>query len=1255
MIRRIFIEKKRSVSKLADNLRLELNTQLNTNIDSIRCFLRYDIEGLNDDEFKAALSMVFSEPPVDDVFLEDLPDLAGYDVFAVEYLPGQYDLRADSAAQCVQLLTMGSRPLVRCATVYAMSGAQDIQKIQNYLVNPVDSRIASNEKPASLTQKVLAPEDVKEIEGFRSFARAKLQAFCGNYALAMSIDDLEFVRDYFAGEGREPTETEIRVLDTYWSDHCRHTTFLTELKEINFDTKIPEIEQAYNEYRQLFKKHYEGLAEPVVPAKYQCLMDMATIGVRELKSRGLLPALDESEEINACSIKVRAETNDGPKDYLVMFKNETHNHPTEIEPFGGAATCLGGAIRDPLSGRAYVYHSMRVSGAADICAAADKVMPGKLPQRVISKEAARGFSSYGNQIGLATGIVAEVYHPGYVAKRLEAGFIVGAAPAENVQRERPQPGDLVLLIGGETGRDGCGGATGSSKEHDAQSLETGGAEVQKGNPITERKIQRLFRNPDCARLIKRCNDFGAGGVCVAIGELADGLLIDLDAVPKKYAGLSGTELAISESQERMAVVISPENLGRMTELCAAENVRVTPVALVTDTERMIMNFGGREIVNLKRPLLSSNGVKQTASALIKDELPYYMDSSSAEAAHFLKEGDYAGALGAELKRLNVCSNKGMSEMFDSSIGAGTVFMPFGGVKQLTPILAMAAKLPVSGADMQPLETDTATVAAWGFDPYLMSQSPFTGAQYSVLLSVAKLCAAGAPFDGIYLTLQEYFKKLGSDPARWGQPVSAVLGALSAQLKLGLGAIGGKDSMSGSFMELDVPPTLISFAIAAAKASKLIGNVLYDGARVYRIVLPRSASGCPDFDFFVKLMKKLSASIADGKINFCTVVEAGGAAAAIAKSCLGNGLGFKFDYCGEDLFYPRLADILIAGASSAGVAELEEFSPEFIGEAGGEGFVFAEKTLSVQAAEEAYLETLAAVFPISADDARDAVSFDFHQKTYQAYGGEKFAAPRVLIPVFPGTNCEYDTAKKFLAAGAKTEMFVFKNLDAADIKASAASLASLIKDSQIIAIPGGFSGGDEPDGSSKFIATAFRSPQVADAVAELLEKRQGLILGICNGFQALIKLGLLPFGKIAPMSAYSATLYYNNIGRHVSALCPVRVASTDSPWLSNVKVGDIFMTAVSHGEGRLIAGEDVLSLLKDTGRICTQYVDDAGLPSAKIPHNPNGSVCAIEGLISPCGRILGKMGHVERAGEGLFKNVPGEKVMDLFSAGVSYFK
>ena len=1241
MIRRIFVEKKCAVSRQASNLKNELNLQLGETISSLRFFIRYDIEGLSDKDFDAAIRTVFSEPPVDDVYFDNLPKMESSVVFAVEYLPGQYDARSDSAAQCVQLLTMGAKPEVRCACVYALIGAKDIDKVQKYLVNPVDSRIASFELPKTLKQSAPPPAPIKEVSGFRTYDKMQLSNFSKEFGLAMSMDDILFVQQYFIKEGRDPSETEIRVLDTYWSDHCRHTTFLTELTEVKFQTQISEIEKAHQAYKELRQKHYRGRED-----KYECLMDMATIGVRELKSQGKLTALDESEEINACSIKTTVETSDGEKDYLVMFKNETHNHPTEIEPFGGAATCLGGAIRDPLSGRAYVYQAMRVSGAADITEPIEKTIKGKLPQRIISRDAAKGFCSYGNQIGLATGMVSEIYHPRYVAKRLEAGFVVAAAPKENVVRQNPEPGDLIVLIGGDTGRDGIGGATGSSKEHSADSIETCGAEVQKGNPVTERKMQRLFRNSDCAQLIKRCNDFGAGGVCVAIGELADGLLIDLDAVPKKYEGLNGTEIAISESQERMAVVIAPENLGKLLKLCASENLQAAKIACVTGTGRMIMMWGGREIVNLKRELLSSNGVRQSARAIIADTIPSYMDKPSLEASAHINEGDYAAALTAELQRLNVASNKGMSEMFDASIGAGSVLMPFGGEKQLTPSIAMAAKLPVF-----PLDTDTATVSAWGFDPHLMEQGPFVGAQYSVLLSVAKVCAAGAPFHGIYLTFQEYFKRLRNDPERWGEPVSTMLGALTAQLKLSLGAIGGKDSCSGTFNDLDVPPTLISFALSVAKASKLITNVLGGGEQVYRISLPRDSFGCPDYEFFVKLMEKLSKNISDNKIKFCTVTESGGVVVAIAKSCMGNGVGFQFDKPHAELFYPRLADILIAGDT----ADFEEFGLEYIGEAGGTDFVFGKEAVSIETAEKAYLSTLSTVFPIHAEDAVSAPSVDFNKITFASYQGAKLAAPNVLIPVFPGSNCEYDTAKKFLDVGANAETFIFKNLTTADVKASAESLAAFIKKAQIIAIPGGFSGGDEPDGSGKFIATAFRCPIVADAIMEFLEKRQGLILGICNGFQALIKLGLLPFGKITPMTEDSATLYFNNIGRHVSSLCRVRVSSTNSPWLMNVKVGDIFMTPVSHGEGRLIASESVLTKIKQSGMICTQYVDNRGEPSIKIPYNPNGSSYAIEGLISPCGRILGKMGHVERSGKDLYKNIPGEKNMDIFSAGVRYFK
>ena len=1247
MINRIFVEKRASINNFAENLRLELNSQLSINISELRYFLRYDIEGLKKEYFDVAVRTVFSEPPVDYVYLEELPALCAYSVFAVEYLPGQYDLRADSASQCVQLLTMDISPVIKCASVYALKFDNNspsviktvIKKIQDYLVNPVDSRIASSIKPISLKQKSSLPEKVKTINGFRSLAVNELEKFRNLQNLAMSIDDLKFIQDFFLSEGRDPSETEIRVLDTYWSDHCRHTTFLTELLDVQFDTEIADIKKTYNKYLDLFKKHSKK--------KYMCLMDIATIAARELKSRGYLENLDESEEINACSIKVKANTAEGKKDYLVMFKNETHNHPTEIEPYGGAATCLGGAIRDPLSGRAYVYHAMRISGAADITQAAAP-LPNKLSQRSISKEAARGFSSYGNQIGIATGIVAELYHPGYATKRLEAGFVVGAAPAANVIRKKPKAGDLILLIGGETGRDGCGGATGSSKEHNNDSIKTGSAEVQKGNPITERKMQRLFFNSAFSKLVKRCNDFGAGGICVAVGELADSIHIDLDAVPVKYKGLSGTELAISESQERMAVVVSPGNLKKVERFCSEENLNFAHIATVSDTKRMIMTYKGEEIINLKRSFLSSNGVTQRVNAIIKDKSPDYMYRASLEAAPFLAKNDYIGALETELSRLNLASNKGMGEMFDSTIGAGSVYMPYGGIKQLTPALAMAAKLP-----LYPLDTDTVSIASWAFDPYLMSQSPFIGAQYSVLLSVAKLCACGAAYKGIVLSFQEYFKKLGDDPERWGEPLSAMLGALKAQLELKIAAIGGKDSMSGTFMDMDVPPTLISFSLTTARTKDLISNVLYKGAKVYRVSLKRDSSYIPDYKIFIKLMKKLSHNIRKGNIDFCTVTENGGAALAIAKSCLGNGLGFKFKYNKEDLFYPRLGDILFAGKITT---DLNEFTPEYIGEAGGEDFIFLKEAdnnkLSVNKAEEKYIKKLSGVFPLSSEDVKLSKIENlplYTTKTYKKYRGNKIVSPRVLIPVFPGTNCEYDTSKKFLDAGAKTEIFVFNNLSKDNIVSSVNKLSALIKKSQVIAIPGGFSGGDEPDGSAKFIAAVFRSPIVMDAVQDFLENKDGLMLGICNGFQALIKLGLLPFGKISPLKDDSATLHFNNIGHHISSLCPVKIISADTPWLNGAKAGDIFMTAISHGEGRLIAPDNVLDTLKNTGRISTQYVD-----------NLNGSMYGIEGLISPCGRILGKMGHEERSGKDLYINVSRHNKdiacpPDIFKAGTGYFK
>ncbi|MCL2093346.1 MAG: phosphoribosylformylglycinamidine synthase [Treponema sp.] len=1248
MIRRIFVEKKQTLFNTTHRLKEELNTQLHESITNMRFFIRYDIEGLEDGDFTQAVDLVFSEPPIDDIFYDHLPYMKGWQYFTKEYVPGQYDARADAAAQCVQLLTMSDPPIIRCAEIYAFQGAEDIEKIIQYIVNPVDSRVGSNDIPKSLVQEYEVPGEAEQIKGFCSFSNEHMHAFHDDYALAMDIKDLYFIRDYFLSQKRDPTETEIRVLDTYWSDHCRHTTFLSSIESIKIESPIPEIEETSRLYESLFIKHH-GEKD----CHYKSLMDMALMGLRELKSQGGVDGLDESGEINACSIRIKIDTSGGPCEYLVMFKNETHNHPTEIEPYGGAATCLGGAIRDPLSGRSYVYQAMRVSGAGDITMPAEQTLQGRIPQRIISKEAARGFSSYGNQIGLATGMVAELYHPGFAAKRLEAGFVIGAVRADDVQRAAPEPGDLVLLIGGETGRDGCGGATGSSKAHTTGSIEQGGAEVQKGNPLIGRKIQRLFRNKECSKLIKRSNDFGAGGICVALGELSDGIRIYLDRVPKKYEGLSATELAISESQERMAVVIAINDLAKMMDLCAGENLKASLVAEITDSERMIMTMGDKVIVDLHRSLLSSNGVRQNASGIIRDPIPSYMDRPSIESRPFLQKKDYPEALRAELKRLNVTSNIGMAGMFDSTIGSASIYMPFGGKEQLCPALVMAAFVPVF-----PLDTNTATVASWAYDPYLMSESPFIGAQYAILVSVAKVCAAGAPFRGIKISLQEYFKKLGKDPLRWGEPLSAMLGALKAQLDLGIPAIGGKDSMSGTFMERDVPPTLISFAVAVAPADTLIQNVLYPGAEVYRISLQRSESGCPDYKYFNSLMETLGSFISQGKIRYCTVVEAGGAASAIVTSCLGNALGFCFQTAQDDLFYPRLGDLLIAGSFSEDLSQgnsaLDRFSPEYIGRAGGDHFLFSQGALAVKKAESDYLHTLQDIFPYHTHDEGTIEKPDFHTRSYQAYGHKQFGSPQVLIPVFPGTNCEYDTAKKFLDAGAKTEIMVFKNLDSIDIHESVKKLASLIHESQILALPGGFSGGDEPDGSAKFIAAALGSPRVKDAIMELLEQRGGLILGICNGFQALIKLGLLPFGNITPMKENSPTLSFNKIGRHVSVISAIRVASIDSPWLSNCKVGDIYMTPLSHGEGRFIAPEGQISELAKAGRICTQYVDPSGTPTLQWPHNPNGSAAAVEGLLSPCGRILGKMGHTERTGKGLYINVPMGPVMDIFSAGVRYF-
>ena len=1231
MIYRIFVEKKENLQ--AKKIRNDLETQLGIGVEDLREILRYDVEGISEEELEGAIVNVFSEPPVDNVYREEFPVEEGDKVFAIAYLDGQYDQRADSAAQCVQLLTQKNRPLIKCARVYVVRGVtgEELEKIKKHLINPVESSEVSLEKPATLARAKMETHDVAEVAGFIDMSVNDIAQYHKKNGFAMSVEDLVFVRDYFKKEGRNPTETEIKVIDTYWSDHCRHTTFATEIKDVDIHSDNPHIQKAYDLYNDLFKECNGGRED-----KYPCLMDIATIAVKKLKKEGRLDNLDVSDEINACSVCIDAEIDGKTEKYLVMFKNETHNHPTEIEPFGGAATCLGGAIRDPLSGRTYVYQAMRITGSADPREKVEDTLPGKLPQRVITKTAAAGFSSYGNQIGLATGIVDEVYHPGYKAKRLETGFVVGGARRDMVYREKPKKGDVIILLGGETGRDGCGGATGSSKAHDSHSVETCGAEVQKGNPLTERKLQRLFLNKEVTRKIKKCNDFGAGGVSVAIGELSDGLIIDLDKVPLKYEGLSGTELAISESQERMAVVVAAKDEKEFIRLAAQENLTATPVAVVTDDRRMKMLFKGRAIVDISRDFLDTNGVKQIISAEIDDNVTTYFDQ---------KKKDFREDLLSSLSSLNVCSKKGLSEMFDSTIGARSVYMPFGGKKQLTPAIAMAAK--ICGG-----ETDVATVSSYGYCSALMSDSPFTGSIYSIVTSIAKLIASGCDYDAIRLTFQEFFMRLNRDPKRWGVPLSALLGALYAQIGLGLGAIGGKDSMSGTFENIDVPPTLISFALAPAKASELITNVLSEsGKKLYWIPMHKDFSKIPDFKELADMYREIHKNILSKNIRFATVVENGGIASAIAKSCLGNELGFRFEGDADCLLSEHYGEIIVSLEDPDSL-----HCPKiFVGETTEKDFTYDKEKVSQEEAESAFCGTLENVFPNHASASGKARDVDFKTKERYTNISTKTAKPRVFIPVFPGTNCELDTARKFTLAGAECDVVVVKNRSAADIEESVCAISKAISSANIIAFPGGFSGGDEPDGSGKFIATTFRNPRIAEQVMKLLNERDGLILGICNGFQALIKLGLVPYGEIRPLTASSPTLTYNNISRHVSTLVDIRVASAKSPWLSACKVGDVFTVPVSHGEGRIVAPFAELEKMAENGQIATQYCDLSGKPTMEYPYNPNGSAWAIEGITSPDGRVYGKMGHTERTGENLYKNYTGNFDMKLFESGVKYFK
>ena len=1245
MVKRIFVEKKEGYNVSAKKTTADIKNVVGINVDEVREFIRYDIEDLDEEVYAKAKTTIFSEQPVDNLY-EELPDLKGYKLLVVEYLPGQYDQRADSAMQCVQLLSMAKRPLIKCTKLYAIKGADEkgFEKIKKYIINPVESREGSMEIPATLEQEVQLNLTVPVIEGFIDMSDEQIAEYHKKTGFAMSKEDLAFVRDYFKGEKRNPTESEIKVIDTYWSDHCRHTTFATELTDIKIDSNNPHVQKALDLYRGLYEEFNSKRED-----KYPCLMDIATIAVKKLKKEGKLDNLDVSDEINACSVEVDVDVDGKPQKWLIMFKNETHNHPTEIEPFGGAATCLGGAIRDPLSGRTYVYQAMRVTGSGDPTQDISTTLKGKLPQRVITKTAAAGYSSYGNQIGLSTGLVAEMYHENYRAKRLETGYVIAGAPKENVVRRKPVKGDIIVLLGGETGRDGCGGATGSSKAHTEKSVEVCGAEVQKGNPPTERKIQRLFRNKEVAQLIVKCNDFGAGGVSVAIGELADSLDIYLDKVPKKYEGLSGTELAISESQERMAVVLDKNDVEKFIEFSAKENLQATAVAEVTDNGRMRMFYAGNVIVDLKRKFLDTNGVKQRQNAHVDDNVSNYMDKLNEKTEQLFDKGEFDQAVLSELSRLNVCSTKGLGEMFDGTIGAASVLMPFGGKYQLTPAIAMASKPPVEGF------TDTATVSTYGCSPQLMTSSPFTGAIYSILLSLSKQVACGVDVKTVRLSLQEYFKRLNQDADRWGQPLAALLGALYAQIGFGVGAIGGKDSMSGTFEHIDVPPTLISFAMGIHKASKIITNTFdyKSGAKnIWHIAIPKDEYGIPDFAKTLALYDAIKDECASGNIKAINVVEEGGVVASVFKACMGNKEGTDWNELSEDLFAPAFGDFVVLADE---IGKLQEFDAQLVAVLNGTHTAdLCGKELKMDVAAQSFEGTLDNVFPTTAPASGEVQNLIFCARK-QPHVARNIVKPQVFIPVFPGTNCEYDTARAFERAGAKANILVIKNRSSKDIEDSAKEIVKALSQSQIIAFPGGFSGGDEPDGSGKFIATTFKNPRIAEAVMELLYKRDGLALGICNGFQALIKLGLVPYGDIREQTPQAPTLTFNNISRHVSTMVNIRIATNKSPWLSKVHVDDVFTVPVSHGEGRFVASKEELDKIIKNGQVATQYVDMTRNATMQSPFNPNGSMYAIEGIISPDGRVLGKMGHSERFDKDLYKNVEGNYDMKLFESGVDYFK
>jgi len=1229
MVNRVYVEKKEEIAFDASSLLSDLRALLRIySVTAVRVINRYDAEINCEEPFEYFVKTVFSEPQLDIVSYE--LDDNDAKVFATEYLPGQFDQRADSAAQCIQIISRGERPVVKTAKVYLVYGDvsdAELEAIKKYVINPVDSREAALNLPKTLEMQYPLPQKVATLEGFRSLEGEAILSFISEYGLAMDEDDLAFCRDYFISEKRDPTITEVRLIDTYWSDHCRHTTFNTIIDSIDTDDEI--LKAALDKY--IRTRDYVSRKKPIT------LMDLGTIAVKRLKADGLLSKLDESEEINACTVKIDVTIGGVKEPWLLLFKNETHNHPTEIEPFGGAATCIGGAIRDPLSGRSYVYAAMRLTGAANPLLPVSETIPGKLPQRKIVTTAAAGYSSYGNQIGLATGIVDELYHDGYAAKRMEVGAVIAATPEKNVRRQRPENGDLVILLGGATGRDGCGGATGSSKSHDEKSIEECGAQIQKGNAPEERKIQRLFRNEEASLLIKKCNDFGAGGVSVAVGELAGSLDINLDSVPKKYDGLDGTELAISESQERMAVVVNAKDADRFLALADEENIAASIVATVTDSGRLRMSWNGDTIVDISREFLDTNGAEKHITVSCEAPKPYTKTfEGTFEEEYFALAGD-----------LNICSKRGLSERFDSTIGAGSVLMPFGGKNQLTPVQAMVNKISIPDRD-----TSTCSLMSWGFNPYISEKSPYHGAYLAVIESVSKLIATGAKFDETYLSFQEYFERLGKDPKRWGKPASALLGALTAQLGLGVAAIGGKDSMSGSFEKLDVPPTLISFAVTTGEIKDIISPEFKKaGHKVVWLKPEYDETGLPNCDSLKKVFGTVSLLMRTGKVCAAYTPCFGGVAEAVLKMCLGNSIGFKY----ED--ETALHEIF---GYSYGSFILELSGDDEIGAllgctTGEEEIALGNDIISLAALREEYEDKLESVFACNIKTSDEPIPAFSYKKKRPAVHTVKIARPRVLIPVFPGTNCEYDSAKQVETAGAAAEIFIVKNLSADAISRSIDSFAAKLKDTQIIFIPGGFSGGDEPDGSGKFITAFFRNAAIKDEVSALLDDRGGLICGICNGFQALIKLGLVPYGKILDPDENSPTLTFNSIGRHQSKIVRTRIASTLSPWLSNSRVGDVYSVPISHGEGRFYASDELIEALAKNGQIATQYVDFDSNPTSDIAFNPNNSVCAIEGITSPDGRVFGKMGHSERIGSGLYRNVPGKYDIGMFKNAVNYFK